>query len=206
MKAFMALLCLCPLVCGAATLTTAQVWVCPGPAFPSKCAAPVFAPPTSTFSAASVSKATPVWAHSVGGYADSALLVVCPLGAVLSTDSTLCTNAAGTDARVLLLKSAVTNIPAVQTRVYVLTWSPVTTRVDGTALTDLTGYIAQTGPSLSGPWGMAQTVTVTTASFGLPSNVQPCFQVVAVSASGSSDPARICAPAAPSAPSNVTAN
>jgi hypothetical protein len=93
----------------------------------------------------------------------------------------------------------------------------VTIRVDGTPLTDLTGYIAQTGPSLAGPWGTAVTVPagVITASFVLPSNVQQCFQVVAVSqGAGSSDPAILCAaaipvvtgPVKPAAPANVKAN
>lgn len=136
MKAFAALLCLFPLVCGAATLTTAQVWVCPGAPYPSKCATPVFAPTTSTFSVASVSKSVPVWAHSFGGYAGTALLVVCPMGAVLSADSSACTNAAGQDARVLLLKSAVTTliIPPIPPPIVPLQQSVVITSVDNPQL------------------------------------------------------------------------
>jgi hypothetical protein len=96
---------------------------------------------------------------------------------------------------------------------YVLNWDAVKTRVDGTALTDLTAYVAQTGPSVAGPWGSASTVaaTVTTTSFVLVSTVSQCFQVVAVSAgSGSSEPAVLCVPppvtGLPSAPTNVKAN
>jgi hypothetical protein len=102
--------------------------------------------------------------------------------------------------------------PVQTTHVYVLVWGAVTTRVDGSPLTDLTGYLTQTGPSVAGPWGEPQTVTTTTASYVLPSNVPQCFQVVAVSqASGSSDPATLCVPAIPvmvkpAAPVNVKAS
>lgn len=102
---------------------------------------------------------------------------------------------------------------ATPVHVYVLVWDAVTSNMDGSPLTDLTGYVAQTGPSVAGPWGQAQTVNLLTASFALPSNVAQCFQVMAVSQSGgASDPATICAaaipviPPKPRAPSNVKAN
>lgn len=108
----------------------------------------------------------------------------------------------------------VTPPPAVTPlHVYVLVWDAVTSNMDGSSLTDLTGYVAQTGPSVAGPWGQAQTVNLLTASYTLPSNVPQCFQVTAVSQSGgASDPATICVPAIPvtppkpRTPANVKAN
>lgn len=91
----------------ATPLTAAQILVCPGPLYPAKCATALYAPTTSAYTAASVSKTAPQWAHTFGGYTDSALLIVCPVGANLSTDSSACTNAAGTDASVLMPKSAI---------------------------------------------------------------------------------------------------
>lgn len=102
--------------------------------------------------------------------------------------------------------------PAQRTHVYVLVWTAPTTFSDGAPLTDLTGYTVQTGPSVAGPWGSAQTVVAQTASFVLPSNVTQCFQVIAVSQSlGASDPTIVCAPpiaviVKPSAPTNVKIN
>lgn len=92
-------------------------------------------------------------------------------------------------------------VPVQPTHLYVLTWSVVGKRMDGTVLTDLTGYIAQTGPSVAGPWGLAQTVLAPPATFVLPSSVQQCFQVVAVSqGAGASDPAVLCQPPIPTGP------
>lgn len=96
---------------GATPLAAAQVLVCPGALFPARCAAPVYAPLTSPLTAASVSKSTPVWGHTFGGYAQAVLVVVCPVGAILSADNSTCTNAAGGDGSVLLAKSAVTTVP-----------------------------------------------------------------------------------------------
>lgn len=103
-------------------------------------------------------------------------------------------------------------VPVQTQHVYVLVWDAVTTNVDGSTVTDLTGYVAQTGPSVAGPWAQSQTVTARTASFTLPSNVQQCFQVMAVSQSGgSSDPATLCVPpipviVKPATPARVKAN
>jgi len=107
MKTSLALLCLfcAPAFC--APLTSPQVLVCPGALFPAKCAAPIFAPTTSPLTAASVSKTIPIWFHTFGGYAPTALLVACPVGATVSADSKSCT-LAGADATVLLAKSAFT--------------------------------------------------------------------------------------------------
>lgn len=107
MKASLALLCLLPLVSSAAPLTAPQVLVCPGPLFPAKCAVPVFAPTSSPLTVASVSKTLPAWQHTFGGYAATALLVACPIGATVSADAKTCTNT-GLDATVLLAKSAFT--------------------------------------------------------------------------------------------------
>lgn len=99
------------------------------------------------------------------------------------------------------------------THVYVVTWDASTTATDASVLTDLTGYLVQTGPSVAGPWAGDQAVKGSPASFVLPSNVPQCFQVMAVSQSlGSSDPAAICVPAIPvvlpkpKAPANVKGN
>lgn len=105
-------------------------------------------------------------------------------------------------------------VPPVQpTHAYLLSWDAPTTASDGSTLTDLTGYIAQTGPSVAGPWAGTQAVKQSPVTFTLASNVQQCFQVVAVSQSlGASDPATVCVPAIPitppkpAAPGNVKAN
>jgi hypothetical protein len=92
-------------------LAAPQVLVCPGPLFPARCAAPLYAPLNSPFTAASVSKSAPVWGHTFGGYASGVLVVVCPVGASVSADSKTCTDASGGDGSVLLAKSVVTAIP-----------------------------------------------------------------------------------------------
>lgn len=102
--------------------------------------------------------------------------------------------------------------PGVPTHVYALSWSAVTQAVDGSALTDLIGYQVQTGRTAQGPWSSPQTLTGLSASYTLPSNVQQCFQVVAVSnSSGPSLPASICSapiqpPAIPTSPTGLHVN
>jgi hypothetical protein len=98
---------LASLAATAATLVAPQVLVCPGPLFPAKCSAPVYAPIGSALTAASFSKTVPQWAHTFGGYSATTPLVVCPVGATLSTDAKACTSASGSDASVLMPKSAI---------------------------------------------------------------------------------------------------
>lgn len=107
MKASAALLCLLIVPAFAAPLTVPQVLVCPGPLFPAKCTAAVFAPTSSPLTVASVSKTVPAWRHTFSGYLATDLLVACPVGATVSADSKSCT-LAGADATVLLAKSAFT--------------------------------------------------------------------------------------------------
>lgn len=104
-------------------------------------------------------------------------------------------------------------VPVQTLHAYVVVWDAVTLRVDGTPLTDLTGYLAQTGPSVAGPWGSALTVKGTTASFTLPATVKQCFSVSAISQSaGTGDPAILCVPPVivgldkPAAPTNAAAD
>ena len=92
------------------TLATSEVLVCPVPLWPSTpCPkTPVFSVTTNTANAAaSVSKTAPVWQHTFAGYAATDLVVVCPVGAIVSTDATKCTTTAGADASVLIAASAV---------------------------------------------------------------------------------------------------
>lgn len=205
MKALMALLCLCPLACAAAT----KIQTCtttPNASGPNA----LVGCPTKNL----------VW----GPNAATDLVRVIKSGnsqgwipfntLTPSTQVVPQTGGWATFGSLTVVVPSPPVVPPVQTtHVYVLVWDAVTKNVDGSTLTDLTGYVAQTGPSVAGPWGGSQSISGTTTSFVLPSNVQQCFQVVAISqAGGSSDPARICAapiPAVttkPSPPANVKAN
>ena len=114
------------------------------------------------------------------------------------------------DVNVVLPKVQLPALPTIPAmlHVYVVRWDAVTSRVDGTTLTDLAGYWTRTGPSAIGPWDAWQTVTSTTVSYSLPLDGQHCFQVLAVSQSaGPGDPSTLCGiPAKPATPQNANAN
>lgn len=111
MKTLIALVLLCSLPASAAVLTVSQVLACPAPQWPAPgfCANAAYVPITTPGqTVASVSKTKPIWAHTFSGYTDpTVMLVVCPPGATLSDDHKACTNAQGTDASLLIPKSAI---------------------------------------------------------------------------------------------------
>jgi hypothetical protein len=135
-------------------LTAPQVAGCPAPVpnpvthagWPSSTCKYQFYPLTDTTHAiASVSKTTPAYQHTYGGYPATAMLVACPKGAALSSDRVTCADASGADASLLTAKSAVPALaiggPIVPTVATVtLSWTPPTKNSDGTTLTDLAGY------------------------------------------------------------------
>jgi hypothetical protein len=110
--ALLALLLAIPAVHAQTVLTAPQIAGCPSPVPPSWPASTCkyqFYPLTDTVHAiASVSKATPVYQHTYGGYTSgTVLLVACPSGATLSVDTKQCTGPDGLDASALVAKSAI---------------------------------------------------------------------------------------------------
>jgi hypothetical protein len=100
-------------------LTAPQVLGCSNPApavapsgtvWFSSCKTAVFVPLNTTSLVASVSKTSPVWAHTYGGYlsvASTALLVACPINATVSSDGSTCKDSTGADASALVTATSV---------------------------------------------------------------------------------------------------
>lgn len=131
MKKWLLLVCLlATLPTSAAVLTAPAVLSCPEPLWVTSCPSATYLPVVltdATHQVASASKTTPVWAHTLSWYADhdpTVPLVVCPAGAILGADARACLSAAGTDASVLITRSAIAAPappPAVQMAAYTIT-------------------------------------------------------------------------------------
>ena len=110
----LALLAFAPSAHAQTPITSPQVLGCisPAPAVPpattvwlsSGCKTPAYLPLSTTSVVASVSKTAPVWAHTLTGYPASALVVACPIGAIVSGSS--CTSS-GIDVSALVAQSSV---------------------------------------------------------------------------------------------------
>lgn len=194
MKALMALLCLLPFTCGAVQIHTCTT-----------------TPTATTNAILGCPKANVIWgpraATDLVRMADATGQHWRAFNTLNPT--TLVYPQTGVWTALGALKITLPAVAIPTTHVYVLSWAEVTKAVDGSAVTDLIGYRVQSGPSATGPWSSPQTLAGLTATYTLPSNMQQCFQVVAVSkGAGESLPAGICsAPlpptAIPTAPNNL---
>jgi len=202
-------------------LTQPEVLGCtsPAPAVPpaptvfiSSCKTPAFLPTSTTSVLASVSKTSPVWAHTFSGYKTTDLIVACPAGATVSGAS--CTfNGADVSALVAVSNVpsfAVTPPPVVTTPTVQVTlnWLPPAYNADGTPIIDqITFNIYEDGKLIG-------TVPTGTTSFPLgdmASGSSHVLGVTAVDGTLESDPTSITyvvpppAPKKPGSPTNVNA-
>lgn len=172
--------------------------------FFSSCKTPAFLPLSTLSVLASISKSTPVWAHSFSGYAATDKLVACPIGAVVS--GATCT-ANGVDASALVAQSNVASfsiVPQVVATTGTLTWTTPFQNTDGTTLTDLVSFNIYQGTTKIGSTDYG---TTNYPVSGLTVGTSYSFSVTAVNSTGlESDKATLTQTATgPKIPKPVTA-
>jgi hypothetical protein len=205
----------------AAAQTAPTMQACTNPIPPTwpgtNCLTSSFVPLTvATVTVNSGTEAAPNWAHTLTGYATTAKVIACPIGAVLSADSKSCTDSTGKDAAAAVTISSLATFsivppPTVTLKDYPVSWPAVVSNADGTKITDLTGYTIEHSNLTAGPWDKLTTTAaaVLTYTLNAPTNLQQCVRVTTVSQHGNSDPSPAACQAAvvspPAKPATPTA-
>lgn len=129
-----------------------------------------------------------------GSLSGETMVAVCPVGAVLETESRCRTADLSGWATRFVRKDSLIQIQRPE-RVYSVTWEPVTKDVDGNPVTVI-WYRVETSETTEGPWVEADRVNEPRALVTLTSDVQRCFRLVAIREGAESDPSNVrCHPA-----------
>lgn len=152
-----------------------------------------FAPISDTAMVATGDFTAGAW-RKFGDLPGETMVAVCPVGAVLETESRCRTADLSGWATRFVRKDSLIQIRRPE-RVYTITWGPVTKDVDGNPVTVIR-YRVESSETTEGPWAEAARVTEPRALVTLASDVQRCFRLFAIREGAESDPSEVkCHPA-----------